>query len=129
LADVGTVDELNAPVVVEIMVRDLARSLDFYRRLGFRLERRTDRFASLRWGTQYFFVAEDSALPPPAGPSRANLRLIVGDVDDEWQKVNGMGATVESGIADRPYGLRDFTILDPDGFGIRFASPTSRKRG
>ena len=25
-------------------------------------------------------------------------------------------------IGDRTYGLRDFTIADPDGFGIRFAS-------
>src|SRR5262245_65583591 len=25
-------------------------------------------------------------------------------------------------LADRYYGLRDFTIADPDGFGIRFAS-------
>jgi hypothetical protein len=25
-------------------------------------------------------------------------------------------------VADRDYGLRDFTVLDPDGFGLRFAS-------
>jgi hypothetical protein len=25
-------------------------------------------------------------------------------------------------IGDRYYGLRDFTIRDPDGFGVRFAS-------
>jgi hypothetical protein len=25
-------------------------------------------------------------------------------------------------VADRDYGLRDFTIADPDGFGIRFAT-------
>jgi hypothetical protein len=25
-------------------------------------------------------------------------------------------------VADRSYGLRDFTIADPDGFGVRFAS-------
>jgi NAD(P)H-dependent FMN reductase len=29
---------------------------------------------------------------------------------------------VVSPIADRYYGLRDFTIADPDGFGVRFAS-------
>jgi hypothetical protein len=34
-----------------------------------------------------------------------------------------MSATVLASIADREYGLRDFTILDPDGFlGIRFGS-------
>jgi hypothetical protein len=25
-------------------------------------------------------------------------------------------------IADRDYGLRDFTIADPDGFGVRFGT-------
>jgi hypothetical protein len=25
-------------------------------------------------------------------------------------------------IADREYGLRDFTIADPDGFGVRFGT-------
>jgi hypothetical protein len=33
-----------------------------------------------------------------------------------------MGARVVSPIGDRYYGLRDFTIADPDGFGLRFAS-------
>ncbi len=26
-------------------------------------------------------------------------------------------------IGNRPYGLRDFTVGDPDGFGLRFATP------
>jgi len=25
-------------------------------------------------------------------------------------------------LGDRYYGLRDFTLADPDGFGVRFAS-------
>ena len=33
-----------------------------------------------------------------------------------------MGAPVLAPIADREYGLRDFTILDPDGFGVRFGA-------
>jgi len=35
---------------------------------------------------------------------------------------NEVGATVVIPIADRYYGLRDFTMADPDGFGVRFAS-------
>jgi hypothetical protein len=34
-----------------------------------------------------------------------------------------LGARVIIPIGDRYYGLRDFTIADPDGFGVRFASP------
>jgi hypothetical protein len=32
------------------------------------------------------------------------------------------GLAVEQPIADRSYGLRDFRVRDPDGFGFRFAS-------
>jgi uncharacterized glyoxalase superfamily protein PhnB len=47
---------------------------------------------------------------------------MVSDVDAWWSRATGMGARVLAPIADRSYGLRDFTIADLDGFGIRFAS-------
>jgi len=36
--------------------------------------------------------------------------------------VNEIGARIILPVADRYYGLRDFTIADPDGFGVRFAT-------
>jgi uncharacterized glyoxalase superfamily protein PhnB len=47
---------------------------------------------------------------------------MVPDVDDCWDRANQLGARVVVPIGDRYYGLRDFTIADPDGFGVRFAS-------
>jgi uncharacterized glyoxalase superfamily protein PhnB len=47
---------------------------------------------------------------------------MVPDVDQLWALANEVGATVVIPIGDRYYGLRDFTIADPDGFGVRFAS-------
>jgi len=38
-----------------------------------------------------------------------------------------LGARVIDPIAERYYGLRDFTIADPDGFGIRFATRLPRR--
>jgi hypothetical protein len=35
---------------------------------------------------------------------------------------NGLHANVRVMVADREYGLHDFRILDPDGFGLRFGS-------
>ncbi len=46
---------------------------------------------------------------------------MVPNVDDCWQLANDIAARVIIPIADRYYGLRDFTIADPDGFGVRFA--------
>jgi len=47
---------------------------------------------------------------------------MVADVDAYWARAQAMGAHVLAPIADRNYGLRDFTILDADGFGLRFGS-------
>jgi len=47
---------------------------------------------------------------------------MVPNVDDYWTRANEIGAQIIVSIDDRYYGLRDFTIADPDGFGIRFAS-------
>jgi uncharacterized glyoxalase superfamily protein PhnB len=44
------------------------------------------------------------------------------DVDAMWRRALDIGARVVAPIADRPYGLRDFTIADPDGFGVRFGA-------
>ena len=52
----------------------------------------------------------------------ANVRVMVPNVDDCWRLANEIGARIVVPIADRYYGLRDFTIADPDGFGVRFAS-------
>jgi hypothetical protein len=34
--------------------------------------------------------------------------------------LTAMGAPVIAPLADRDYGLRDLTIADPNGFGVRF---------
>jgi uncharacterized glyoxalase superfamily protein PhnB len=47
---------------------------------------------------------------------------MVPDVDACWARVQKLAAEIVLPIADRYYRLRDFTIADPDGFGIRFAS-------
>jgi len=44
------------------------------------------------------------------------------DVNHLWKVVNEIGARIILPVSDRYYGLRDFTIADPDGFGVRFAT-------
>jgi uncharacterized glyoxalase superfamily protein PhnB len=46
---------------------------------------------------------------------------MVEDVDAMWDKANLLGLAINNSIDDRPYGLRDFVIVDPAGFGLRFA--------
>ena len=117
-------------LVTEILVRDIRRSVDFYTRLGFELLRDGGDFVELTWEDHRLFLAEPSAFhevgdadvaAPPRFPL-ANVRVMVPNVDDCWRRVNEIGARIVVPIADRYYGLRDFTVADPDGFGVRFAS-------
>ena len=117
-------------LVTEILVRDIRRSVDFYTRLGFQLLRDGGDFVELTWEDHRLFLAEPSAfhavegadaVSPPRFPL-ANVRVMVPNVDDCWRRVNEIGARIVAPIADRYYGLRDFTVADPDGFGVRFAS-------
>ena len=111
-------------LVTEILVRDLKRSAAFYRRLGFDLLRDAGDFVELAWEGHRLFLAEVAGALPPVLPPfpLANVRVMVPDVDDCWRRANEIGAEVVAPLADRDYGLRDFTIADPDGFGVRFAS-------
>jgi catechol 2,3-dioxygenase-like lactoylglutathione lyase family enzyme len=109
-------------LVVEIFVRDARRSKSFYAQLGFELAEDRDTFVVLTWEGHALFLDERPDLPEPPSLPRANVRVMVADVDAHWRRALSMGAAVLAPIADREYGLRDFTILDPDGFGIRFGS-------
>jgi catechol 2,3-dioxygenase-like lactoylglutathione lyase family enzyme len=108
-------------LVVEVFVRSLARAIDFYRALGFQLVSRKDGFATVAGEEHELFLDERPHHVPPPTPL-ANVRVMVPDVDAWWQRAVGMGARVVTPIADRDYGLRDFTIADPDGFGVRFGT-------
>ena len=120
-------------LVTEILVKDIRRSIEFYRHLGFQLLRDGGDFVELTWENHRLFLAEIAAFrdvhdaPLPAVPAfpLANVRVMVPNVDDCWRLANEIQARVVVPIADRYYGLRDFTIADPDGFGVRFATELS----
>jgi catechol 2,3-dioxygenase-like lactoylglutathione lyase family enzyme len=123
-------------LVTEIVVRDIQRSTRFYRQLGFRVLRDAGDFVELTWEDHQLYITELSAyheinreeielLDPPKFPI-ANIRIMVPNVDHYWKLAKEIGAKVVIPIADRYYGLRDFIISDPDGFGIRFATPSQR---
>ncbi len=98
--------------------------------MGFELLRDGGDFVELTWEDHRLYLAQISAFPEVqpaelAQPARfppANVRVMVPDVEKCWKAATDVGARVIIPIGDRYYGLRDFTIADPDGFGVRFAS-------
>ena len=109
-------------LVAEVFVRDAKRSRDFYLALGFELIEDRGSFISMAWEGHKFFLDERSDMPPAPGFPQANTRIMVPNVDEYWKLTQEMGALVIAPLEDRGYGLRDFTIADPDGYGLRFGT-------
>ena len=111
--------ETESQGVVEIVGPDLDDLLGFYLSIGFELERRNGDFAVVHWESTRLFLAGNP--DSPVTDCWRSLRIMVDDVDAKWDEANRLGLEVNNPIADRPYGLRDFVLKDPAGFGLRFA--------
>lgn len=116
----------NEQLVVEIYVRDLKLSLAFYQKLGFKLLRQEPAFAELAWEDSRLMLEEFKHMPSQhdtvlAFPL-ANIRVMVPNVDEYAELAKKMGVRIFRELGDRYYGLRDFTLVGPDGIGIRFAT-------
>lgn len=117
----------NEQLIVEIYVRDLRHSLEFYQKLGFKLLRQEPEFAELAWEDSFLFLEEFKQMPSPPVFPVANIRVMVPNVDEYWALAQKIGARIFKKIDDRYYGLRDFTLVGPDGLGIRFATELTEK--
>ncbi len=123
--------EPTEQLVTAMFVRDISRSVEFYRKLGFSLVRDDGGFVELAWEGHLLFLNDEykDELPASPGPLQGNIRVMVPNVDDYWVLAQKMAARVLWPIADRTYGLRDFMVADPDGYGVRFATKLSDPNG
>jgi uncharacterized glyoxalase superfamily protein PhnB len=58
-------------------------------------------------------------------PGHGAINVFVTGVDALYQELKSKGARTMEEPADRPYGMRDFNIIDPDGNQLCFGEPTS----
>lgn len=96
---------------------DFEKSKQFYAELGFSIPWSSDDLAYLHAGNtsfllQRFHVKEHSA--------NFMMHLLVEDVDAWWQHVESRQLAQKYGVhaeppQDRPWGIRDFTLVDPTG--------------
>jgi Glyoxalase/Bleomycin resistance protein/Dioxygenase superfamily len=112
----------NEQLIVELYVRNLKQSIPFYEQLGFTICREEAGFVELGWNDSRLYLEQIPGQPDPPKTLVANIRILVLDVDRYWSKCGEMNLTVVKEIGDRDYGLRDFTVVSPDGIGLRFAS-------
>ena len=51
---------------------------------------------------------------------RGGAYFVVEDPDALHEELSGRGATVHCPLEDRPYGMRDFSVRDPEGYLLCF---------
>ncbi|MBX3071088.1 MAG: VOC family protein [Thermomicrobiales bacterium] len=112
----------TAQLVAEVFVRDIDRSKAFYASLGFTVEIDRGTFVVLTWEDHQFYLEERPDQGPVPPEPQINIRVMVPDVDRYWRIALEREIPVFAPIEDRSYGLRDFTIVDPDGIGLRFGT-------
>jgi hypothetical protein len=113
--------ESDEQLVVEIYVQDVKQSGALYEKLGFKIRRREPKFVELGWENSRLFLEEIAGQPVPPKTLVANIRIMVPDVDRCWKLCSDLKLPVVKPIADRYYGLRDFTVVSRDGVGLRLA--------
>jgi len=63
--------------------------------------------------------AHSSHRRPPVG---VDLVREVDDVDDELERVRMSRWPIAEQLRERPWGLRDFRLIDPSGYYLRFTN-------
>jgi catechol 2,3-dioxygenase-like lactoylglutathione lyase family enzyme len=125
----------EAGLRLELFALDMRASIAFYTRvLGFDLARHEPSdYASLRLGGVVLGVGPVAKLPEEGGyfgRDIATLRrglgveivIEVDDVEGCHDRVASSGHPILESLQDRPWGLRDFRISDPDGYYLRITS-------
>ncbi len=112
----GMIQHISA---VTFAIRDMARSVEFYQKLGFELLYGGERaaFSSLKAGGAFVNLSTSPGYEP-GWWGRAIFR--VDDVDAQHRALQAQGLMVES-PRDAPWGKRIFHVSDPDGHELSFA--------
>src|SRR5262249_44536617 len=115
-----TVEGISA---VSLVTHDMARSVRFYRALGFTIRHGGEQasFTSLHAGSGYLNLIAR----PPGGPASWWGRVIFhgSDVDAVHPRAVAAGLRPDTTPADAPWGERFFHLTDPDGHELSFARP------
>jgi len=115
-----------------IRVQDVRGALEFYRKLGFELQRGSDADdnLSLRRGdasimiekaAEFYSPGYNEAIRARVGTPSANaLYMEAEDLEELYSMVTQAGFKVVDPLADREWGQAEFTVEDPEGTWLTF---------
>ncbi|MGD0794733.1 MAG: VOC family protein [Dehalococcoidales bacterium] len=118
-----------------LSVKDMKKTLDFYtRKLGFmpgmtfpNPDNPVYADAS-KDGIVFMFTPADGA----KGKMGVGVNLylqIDGDIDSYYADLKKRGAKISADIKNEPFGIRDFSVEDPDGYKLTFNAPVKAPGG
>ena len=97
---------------------DVARSLAFFERLGFRALHSSPEYGVTRRDNVsiHFWLCADPRIPKETG-----CRVSVESIDELYEAFSALGVIHPNGrLEPKPWGAREFSILDPDGNLVTF---------
>ena len=105
---------------------DFEKSKEFYVAIGFEIPWSSDDLAYVQHGNTSFLL---QAFNEPEFAQNYQMHLLVESVDTWHTHLLNTGAATRFGVkigtpADRPWGMRDFTLFDPSGVLWRIAQNT-----
>lgn len=113
-----------------LAVRNVKKAIDFYQNtLGFKIgmvfpDAENPEYADLsKDGMVLMFIpAKDHGI---GGEEKLGIGVylymeIDGDIDEYYAELKSKGVNIVADIKDEPYGVRDFTITDIDGYNLVF---------
>ena len=111
---------------VSYLVQDLARTAEFYESIGFR--RGKEEAGRATFYVNWFFVtfiapdpeADDVIVGPGDNGTGQFVYLKVADADAAHEELVAKGITPLGEPEKQPSGNREFTVRDPDGYGLVF---------
>ena len=109
-----------------LRVADLSAAVDFYTvRLGFRqafVWGEPPTLAGVNLGEAQIFL--EVGTPAPEGCA---LYFVVGSADELYRFHRANGVEIMRSLGDRPWALRDYTVLDLDGYSLTFGHRLMRR--
>lgn len=124
---------IRGPVLV-LMTEDISKTIDHYRdTLGFELASampeddptwcllKRDEVRIMFLGPHEHGDEEDGH-DHIHGPAVSSLYFYPDDIDGLWEELRGK-VKIEHPLEDMDYGMREFTIRDPNGYALNFGAP------
>lgn len=113
-----------------LMVRDVARAIAFYRRLGFEqtfFDRAQDAlYAGVRHGNCEIHLRRHDPLEWTYPVERPTTRFVVDDVDGLHSHFRKTRIQYLTEPAETAWGTYEFHLQDPDGNGLHFCAEPDR---